>query len=86
MRAMTCRELADFLMDYLNEDLPSEVRQSFDRHLALCPNCVAYVRTYRTTIELGRRAFADADAEAGAEVPAELVQAILAARKSDPSL
>jgi len=86
MRAMTCRELADFLMDYLNEDLPSEVRQSFDRHLALCPNCVAYVRTYRTTIELGRRAFADADAEAGAEVPPELVQAILAARKSDPSL
>lgn len=86
MRAMTCRELADFLMDYLNEDLPSEVRQSFDRHLTLCPNCVAYVRTYRTTIELGRRAFADVDAEAGAEVPPELVQAILAARKTDPSL
>jgi anti-sigma factor RsiW len=86
MRAMTCRELADFLMDYVNEDLPSEVRQSFDRHLTLCPNCVAYVRTYRTTIELGRRAFADGDAEAEAEVPLELVRAILAARKSDPSL
>jgi anti-sigma factor RsiW len=86
MRAMTCRELADFLMDYLNDDLPLDVRRSFDGHLTVCPNCVAYVRSYRTTIELGRRAFADVDAEAETEVPGELVQAILAARKSDPSL
>jgi len=80
MLAMTCRELADFLMDYLNEDLPDDVRAGFDRHLALCPNCVAYVKTYRTTIELGRRAFADDEADAGTEVPDELVRAILAAR------
>jgi anti-sigma factor RsiW len=80
MLAMTCRELADFLMDYLNEDLPDDVRAAFDRHLALCPNCVAYVETYRTTIELGRRAFADDEADAGTEVPDELVRAILAAR------
>ena len=80
MLAMTCRELAAFLMDYLNEDLPDDVRAAFDRHLALCPNCVAYVKTYRTTIELGRRAFADDEADAGTEVPDELVRAILAAR------
>jgi anti-sigma factor RsiW len=80
MLAMTCREMADFLMDYLNEDLPDDVRAAFDRHLALCPNCVAYVETYRTTIELGRRAFADDEADAGTEVPDELVRAILAAR------
>ena len=78
MLAMTCRELADFLMDYLNEDLAADVRAAFDRHLALCPNCVAYVKTYRTTIELGRRAFADDEADAGTEVPDELVRAILA--------
>jgi len=85
MLAMTCRELADFLMDYLNEDLPDDVRAAFDRHLALCPNCVAYVKTYRTTIELGRRAFADDEADAGTEVPDELVRAILAAREREPS-
>jgi anti-sigma factor RsiW len=83
MLAMTCRELADFLMDYLNEDLTAEVRAAFDRHLALCPNCVAYVKTYRTTIELGRRAFADDEADAGTEVPDELVRAILAARNRE---
>lgn len=82
---MTCRELADFLMDYVNEDLAPDVRRDFERHLALCANCVAYVRTYRSTIELGRRAFDDLEAEAGTDVPFELVQAILAARKSGPS-
>jgi anti-sigma factor RsiW len=80
MLAMTCRELADFLMDYVNEDLAADVRAAFDRHLLLCPNCVAYVKTYRTTIELGRRAFTDDEADAGTEVPDELVRAILAAR------
>jgi anti-sigma factor RsiW len=80
MLAMTCRELADFLMDYLNEELPDDVRAAFDRHLVLCPNCVAYVKAYRTTIELGRRAFADDAADAGTEVPDELVRAILAAK------
>jgi anti-sigma factor RsiW len=85
MLAMTCRELADFLMEYLDEELPPDVRLEFDRHLALCPNCVAYVKTYRTTIELGRRAFADDAADAGTEVPPELVRAILAARKPTPS-
>ena len=85
MLAMTCRELADFLMDYLNAELPSEVRQAFDRHLAVCPNCVAYLKTYRTTIELGRRAFDDDTSEAGTDVPPELVRAILAARKPEPS-
>lgn len=85
MPTMTCRELADFLMDYLNEELPVDVRLAFEEHLSLCPNCVAYMATYRTTIELGRRAFADDAAEVAADVPADLVRAILSARKPDPS-
>jgi anti-sigma factor RsiW len=83
---MTCRELADFLMDYLTEDLPPDIRQDFDRHLARCPNCVAYLETYRLTIEMGRRAFDDGAADPDMAVPPELVRAILAARKSEPEL
>jgi len=85
MLAMTCRELADFLMDYLEGELSSEVRAAFDHHLSLCPNCIAYVKTYRTTIDMGRQAFDGDEADAGIEVPAELVRAILAAKKSKPS-
>lgn len=82
---MTCRELADFLGDYLAGELPADVSAAFDRHLSLCPNCVHYVASYKSTIELGRRAFADEQADATSAVPEELVQAILAARQKEPS-
>jgi anti-sigma factor RsiW len=78
---MTCRELADFLMDYVSGELPAGVRSRFDEHLSLCPNCVAYVASYKATVELGRRAFQDDDADASLEAPDDLVQAILAARR-----
>ena len=78
---MTCRELADFIGDYLSGEIPDETRLAFDRHLAECPNCVNYLSAYKATIELGRRAFDDEDAKLPADVPDELVKAILASRK-----
>jgi hypothetical protein len=45
----------------------------------VCPYCVDYLATYRATIHLGKRALAG-EAEILEEVPAELVDAILAAR------
>ena len=78
---MTCRELADFLMDYVSGELPGDVRSRFDEHLSLCPNCVAYVASYKATIELVRRAFEDDARDAALEAPDDLVQAILAARR-----
>ena len=74
---MTCREVADFLMDYLTDELPPGVRAQFERHLSLCPNCRAYLATYRATIDMARNAFEAPDADAYAEVPEELVGAIL---------
>jgi anti-sigma factor RsiW len=74
---MTCREVADFLADYVSGTLAADIHAQFDRHLSVCPNCRAYLATYRVTIELGRRVFAIPDADAQTEVPAELVSAIL---------
>jgi len=51
---MTCRELANLLIDYVSGDLPPEHRERLDRHLSLCPPCVAYVKTYHLTITLTR--------------------------------
>lgn len=78
---MTCRELADFLADYLSGDLPAGPRAEFEQHLSCCPNCRQYLADYRATIELGRRAFLDEAADVPAEVPEGLVKAILDARK-----
>ena len=76
---MTCREFIDFIQDYLEGLLLPAVRESFQRHLALCPSCVAYLETYQQTILLAKESFRDLDAAVPEEVPEVLVSAILAA-------
>ena len=75
---MTCRELNDFLLDYLEGELPERVRASFEEHLGVCEPCVRYLEEYREVVRLGR---ACADDHAPADAPEELIQAILAARR-----
>ena len=78
---MNCREFTEFLLEYLFGNLPAEERAEFDKHLAECPWCVAYLDSYQKTIELEQAAFSDPeDAPPPAEAPEELVQAILRAR------
>ena len=78
---MTCREFADFIADYLSNELAADTRAAFDHHLARCPNCKTYLAGYEETVKLGKRAFADDEAAVPSAVPEELVQAILSARK-----
>src|SRR5436309_7930225 len=77
---MTCRELIDFLMAYLDGELDPAERAEFDRHLSLCPNCRNYLHSYTATVRLGKWAFASPDSAAPGDVPEDLVKAILAAR------
>jgi anti-sigma factor RsiW len=78
---VTCRQLADFILDYLEGQLPAETRSAFEHHLTLCPNCVNYIASYGATVEMARRAF-DEDAAGPPEMPEALVRAILAARQA----
>lgn len=78
---MTCREVLDYLMEFLDGELSSAQRAVFEEHLAVCTSCVAYLRTYQQGVKLGK---ASAVGDQGAAVPEDLVQAILAARKVDP--
>jgi anti-sigma factor RsiW len=76
---MNCRELTDFLMAYLDDELPAEQRSAFEFHLHGCDSCVKYVESYRATVALGRAACAE-DVPVPADVPEALVRAILASR------
>ena len=79
---MTCREIADFLMDYLSGFLPADRQAEFERHLAVCSTCVDYIRSYEATIRLSRAAFGSSAADdLPSAMPEELVHAILAARR-----
>jgi anti-sigma factor RsiW len=79
-RPVTCREFADFMMDYRSGELPPDSREQFELHLGLCPNCQAYLTSYEESVTLGKRAFEGGDRLAD-EVPEDLVKAILAARR-----
>ena len=82
---MTCREFAEFLMQYLSRELSVAERSVFEEHMAECPDCVAYLRTYQETIRLEKAAFADPAGPVPADVPDDLVRAILAARSARSS-
>jgi anti-sigma factor RsiW len=78
---MNCREFTEFLHEYLFGDLPAGERVEFEKHLGECPWCVAYLDSYRKTIQLEQTAFSTPDdGPPPADAPEELVQAILRSR------
>jgi predicted anti-sigma-YlaC factor YlaD len=76
--AMTCRQVVDFLADYLEGTLDLPLRTQFESHVAECVACGDYLRSYRDTIRLARAAARD-DEAAVAAMPPELANAIVAA-------
>lgn len=76
---MTCKEVIEFLMAYLDGELESPVRGEFERHLSRCSACVAYLDTYKKSVQLARGACAGG--EGLGAVPDELAAAITAAIK-----
>jgi anti-sigma factor RsiW len=80
---MTCRDFITFLLDYIDGGLPDTERARFDEHLRLCVACRHYLQAYQETVKLGRLALTDLDPDQAvpADVPDELVDAILSARR-----
>jgi hypothetical protein len=54
LSSKTCKQIATLVFDYLNDTLESCVKRAFMEHLAICPDCVAFLNTYRKTVELTR--------------------------------
>jgi anti-sigma factor RsiW len=79
---VTCREFVAFIADFLSGELPAAERQAFEGHLQVCSNCARYLEGYRATVALEKQAFDDQDAPVPQDVPDELVDAILRARRT----
>lgn len=77
-REVTCRELTDFLMDYISGALPDGRARRFQKHLGECSACRTYLTTYQQTRQLIGE---EGATETPAKMPEDLVHAILAARK-----
>ena len=78
---LTCREVSEFLLAYLDHELKAEQRAAFEGHLRDCDECVRYLRSYERTVRLGKAAWRDADAPGAGPIPERLVEAILAVRR-----
>ncbi|MCI0454048.1 MAG: zf-HC2 domain-containing protein [Candidatus Dadabacteria bacterium] len=48
----TCKEATSLIIDYLNDELKPETTLSFERHLGMCSDCVAFLNTYKKTIQI----------------------------------
>ena len=47
-----CSRLVTFLSEYLDGRLPADVRAELEQHLLGCPECAAFVGTFRSTVSL----------------------------------
>jgi len=72
---LECRQIAELLGDYFDGSLPRETRELIDFHIDGCPPCVAFLNTYRGTMD-ATRLLPDAP------IPPELKSRLLAVLKN----
>jgi len=77
---MTCKEIIEFLADYLDGTLPWRQRLSFHVHLLFCQHCRQYLASYATTVRVTKSLGGQTE-QTVEDIPDELVRAILSARR-----
>lgn len=55
-RTLTCKQAIAVLMDYVDGTLAAPTSRDIDAHLAICPRCEEFVRSYAATPGVVRRA------------------------------
>jgi anti-sigma factor RsiW len=76
---MECRQIAELLGEYLDGTLPKATRELLEWHIEGCPPCVAFVNTYRGTVNATRKL---TDVPIPPELKYRLLK-VLKARQSD---
>jgi len=51
---LNCRQDIAFIDRYLAGDLEPQLVHAFEAHLQACPDCAAFLATYRKTVEVTR--------------------------------
>lgn len=81
-----CKEIFALLSQYLDRELPPDVCQEIESHLAACPPCIQFVDSLRTTIRLSRKYRPeDAPNPIGEEAKERLLEAYRKCRQAAPS-
>ena len=60
-----CKQIAAWVLAYLNDELSPRRRRDFQQHLKICPDCVNFLKTYKKTIQATGTLYPD-------EIPSEV--------------
>ncbi len=74
---LECREIAELLGEYLEGSLSKAMAELLEWHIESCGPCVAFVNTYKGTIDAARKL-------REVEIPPELKQRLVAFLKAPP--
>ena len=77
---MTCLEFEEFVLSYLEGELPERQKRIFEWHLRICRECREYLAAYKRTIEIGKAVLGPANEPVPDDVPGDLIRAVLASR------
>ncbi len=77
---IACDEFEEFILAYLEDELPPRQKFVFEMHLKVCRECREYLRAYKASMHLAGQAADAADDALPGAVPEDLIEAILAAR------
>jgi hypothetical protein len=50
-----CKKLVSLLGDYVDEELPADIKQALDTHVGYCAPCMAFLKQYRFAPEAARK-------------------------------
>ena len=75
---ISCEEVEEFILTYLDGELPPRQKRIFEWHLKLCRECRDYLKAYQRSLELGKAALTREDLPS---LPEDLVKAIMASRE-----
>lgn len=77
---LTCEQVNDFIMDYLDDRLSDDIKSRFEKHLHMCASCTPFLDQYQKTVELVAQ-------DGQIEVPADLAEhTMLFLRQNLPDL
>lgn len=80
---LTCKQFDEFMMDYLEGNLPFWQKVSCGLHVRMCRKCAKFIRQYRRVVLLEKSAFVVPRNSIPEPVPEELIKAALSHRKQN---
>ncbi|MFK7846502.1 MAG: zf-HC2 domain-containing protein, partial [Rhodothermales bacterium] len=46
---LSCEQVNNFILDYLEDRLPQETHAKFEKHLKMCATCTPFLDQYKQT-------------------------------------